>query len=205
MMGPKAGLELRPARADDAPWIVATESRPEFHTQVGNWPESEHRRAISDVDHRYLIAQWHMDTQQTTPQAVQQTVQQTVQQGMQPAMQQQELRCGFAILRGLSSPHRNVELKRFVIATPEQGTGSAVLSLVMQYVFEDLGAHRLWLDVFEDNLRARHVYRKAGFQEDGVFREAIYRDGEFHTLVLMAVLDREFRALQRADAPAHAS
>ncbi|MGC9293007.1 MAG: GNAT family N-acetyltransferase [Acidobacteriaceae bacterium] len=199
MVGLKAGLELRPARADDAPWIVATESRPEFHTQVGNWPEAEHRRALSDVDHRYLIAQWRIGTQQTTPQAVQQTVQ----QGMQPAMQQQEQRCGFAILRGLSSPHRNVELKRFVIATPEQGTGSAVLSLVMQYVFEDLGAHRLWLDVFEDNLRARHVYRKAGFQEDGVFREAIYRDGEFHTLVLMAVLDREFWALQRAGASAH--
>jgi RimJ/RimL family protein N-acetyltransferase len=134
-----------------------------------------------------------MDTQQDTPRAVQQAAQQNM----------QEHRCGFAILRGLSSPHRNIELKRFVIATPGQGTGSAVLSLVLQFVFDALGAHRLWLDVFEDNARARHVYRKAGFREDGVFREAIYRDGEFHTLVLMSILDREFKALQRT-AP-HAS
>jgi RimJ/RimL family protein N-acetyltransferase len=159
---------------------VTTERKPEFHTQVGIWPEDEHRRAIADPDHCYLIAQWGIWAQPG------------------PSARPEERRCGFAILRGLASPHRNIELKRFVIAAPEQGVGSAVLPLVLRYVFEDMGAHRLWLDVFEDNARARHVYRKAGFQEDGVFREAIFRDGEFHTLMLMAILDREFRALQRA-------
>jgi RimJ/RimL family protein N-acetyltransferase len=48
------------------------------------------------------------------------------------------------------------------------------------------------LDVFERNDRARHVYRSVGFREDGLLREAIYRDDAYHSLVLMSVLDREF-------------
>jgi diamine N-acetyltransferase len=57
-------------------------------------------------------------------------------------------------------------------------------------------AHRLWLDVFDTNARARRVYEAYGFREEGAMREAILRDGEYHTLVLMSLLDREYTARQ---------
>lgn len=73
------------------------------------------------------------------------------------------------------------------------------LRALMAHVFQQLRAHRLWLDVFATNARALHVYRNTGFREDGVFREAIYREGEFHTLLLFSILDREYAQAAAAE------
>lgn len=154
---------LRPATERDLADILSIERLPEFHTLVGTWPREEHARALQDADVQYLII---IDAAGAT--------------------------AGFAILRGILSPHRNIELKRFVIGVPGSGLGQRALAVLKAYVFPTLGAHRLWLDVFQTNHRALHVYRKAGFQQEGILREAIYRDGEFHTLLLLAMLDREY-------------
>ena len=58
----------------------------------------------------------------------------------------------------------------------------------------EMGAHRFWLDVFVSNERARHLYASLGFQADGVLREAVKRDGAFHSLILMSILKREYDA-----------
>ncbi len=154
---------LQPATIADVPRIMEFERIPEFHTFVGTWTEEEYLHAISDPDVECFIV---LDASR------------------QPA--------GFATLRGIQSPHRNIELKRFVIASPGEGRGQQALHALMAHAFQQLRAHRLWLDVFAENARALHVYRKAGFREDGVFREAVYRDGEFHTLLLFSMLDREY-------------
>jgi diamine N-acetyltransferase len=99
---------------------------------------------------------------------------------------------GFAILCGFASEHRLLELKRIVIRVPGRGLGRQVLRLLLIEAFEEYGAHRLWLDVFEDNLRAQHLYSSFGFRRDGVLREAVYRDGEYYSLILMSLLDREY-------------
>lgn len=156
-------VRLRPATDDDVPAIMDFERIPEFHTMVGIWSEEEHRRALHDPDVQY----------------------QMVLHGTGAA-------AGFAILRGLTSPHSCMELKRFVVGAPGSGLGQQALRSIMDHVFQTLHAHRLWLDVFESNARALHVYRKAGFQQEGTLREAIYRDGKFHTLLLLSILDREF-------------
>lgn len=42
-----------------------------------------------------------------------------------------------------------------------QGYGQEVLGFVMKYVFEDLGMHRLALNVMSSNERAQKAYLKA--------------------------------------------
>ena len=155
---------IRVATVEDIPTIVALERTPEFRSMVGIWTEAEHLRSFGDADMCYFMV-----------------------------MDGNGAAAGFAILRGIQSPHRNVELKRFVIGRPGTGLGSGALRALMRYAFEELNAHRLWLDVFETNARAQHVYGKAGFRKEGILREAIYRDGEFHSLVLMSILEREYR------------
>ena len=54
--------------------------------------------------------------------------------------------------------------------------------------------HRFFLDVFDDNARARHVYHCLGFVDEGLMREAALRNGQFCSLRLMSLLDREFAA-----------
>jgi diamine N-acetyltransferase len=103
-------------------------------------------------------------------------------------------RAGFVILRGLAAEHRSIEVKRIIVAEPGQGTGRQALEAVLALAFGTLGAHRVWLDTFEDNARARHLYGALGFREDGVLREAWCRDGQYKSLVLMSMLDREYAA-----------
>jgi diamine N-acetyltransferase len=166
-----ATMQLRPARMEDIPAIADLERIPDYRTLVGNWSPEEHREKMASSDCRYLIAE--ADSGETA---------------------------GFAILRGLASPHRSIRLQRIVVAYPGQGTGRFILSGILNYVFRELKAHRLWLDVFETNLRAQHVYESLGFRREGVLREAIFRDGEYHTQILMSILEREYEALQSGPA-----
>ncbi|WP_189311617.1 GNAT family N-acetyltransferase [Streptomyces brasiliensis] len=76
-----------------------------------------------------------------------------------------------------------------------RGLGTEATSLIVGHGFSHLGLHRIQLEVYGDNHRARRVYEKVGFVVEGVRREAMTRDGEWIDEVLMAVLDREWAAL----------
>ena len=156
---------LRPAVPADIPRIIAIERMPESRRFVGQWSEERHRQTMLGGDARYYVS----------------------------GAESGELRA-FAILRGLKESSRSIELKRIVVATPERGLGRKILEELMRIAFEELKAHRLFLDVFEDNARARHLYESLGFVYEGTLREAACRDGEYCTLRLMSLLDREYTA-----------
>ncbi len=163
---------LRPALASDIPLIASLEGRPEARSFVGQWSEERHRRTFSSEDARYFVS---------------------------------ELDSGaigaYAILRGIGEPSRSIELKRIVVATPGRGLGRQILKQLQKIVFGEFNAHRLYLDVFEDNARARHLYESLGFVYEGVMREAGERGEQFVSLHLMSMLDREYRAVTGLTAP----
>jgi RimJ/RimL family protein N-acetyltransferase len=163
---------IRAALPEDVPQIVAIEQIPEYRSCIGTWSADEHLRAMADPDNEYFVAC-----------------------GEGRAVE------GFAILQGIRSEHRSLHLKRIAVGAPGRGCGKELLDYAMSRVFLHHLAHRLWLDVFETNTRARRIYEGCGFRYDGVLREAILRDGAFHTLALMSLLDREYSARQQHDAP----
>jgi RimJ/RimL family protein N-acetyltransferase len=93
-----------------------------------------------------------------------------------------------------------VELKRIVVRTPNQGLGRQLLTEVAERAFGAHSAHRLFLDVFVTNDRARRVYENFGFRKEGIMRDVIYRDGAYHSLVLMSLLETEYRSESKAPA-----
>jgi RimJ/RimL family protein N-acetyltransferase len=68
---------------------------------------------------------------------------------------------GFVILRAVDTDV--VELKRIAISGKGKGYGRHALKLVKRTVFDDWGARRLWLDVYDFNARARSLYQAEGF------------------------------------------
>jgi RimJ/RimL family protein N-acetyltransferase len=74
----------------------------------------------------------------------------------------------------------------------DRGLGSEALRLIVGYGFEQLGLHRISLEVYAFNPRARHVYEKAGFVAEGVLREALRYGDEWVDATVMSVLDREW-------------
>lgn len=99
---------------------------------------------------------------------------------------------GFVILAGLKNANRSIEFRRIVISEKSKGYGRKALQLVKTYCFEQLNAHRLWLDVLESNTRARKLYCSEGFVEEGVLRDSILVSGDYENLVLMSILKADF-------------
>ena len=68
------------------------------------------------------------------------------------------------------------------------GYGSQATRLVIDYALNVVGVHRISLDVYAFNPRARHVYQKCGFQVEGVRRDALRWDGAWVDATTMSIV-----------------
>ncbi|WP_392757444.1 GNAT family N-acetyltransferase [Streptomyces sp. LN590] len=75
-----------------------------------------------------------------------------------------------------------------------RGLGTEATRLIVGYGFEQVGLHRIQLDVYPHNHRARRVYEKVGFVEEGVRRHAQLRDGVWLDELVMSILSHEWNA-----------
>jgi RimJ/RimL family protein N-acetyltransferase len=75
-----------------------------------------------------------------------------------------------------------------------RGFGTEATRLVLAHAFETVGIHRIALEVFAFNARAHHVYEKVGFVREGVLRDALRWDGEWHDAIVMSVLASDWSA-----------
>ncbi|MCU1265873.1 MAG: GCN5-related N-acetyltransferase [Acidobacteria bacterium] len=96
-------------------------------------------------------------------------------------------------MAGLTDPNQSVELRRIVVTEKNKGYGQEALGLIKRLAFVERGAHRLWLDVKQQNSRARHVYESHGFIVEGVLRECVKAEAGFDSLVVMSMLREEYR------------
>jgi RimJ/RimL family protein N-acetyltransferase len=73
------------------------------------------------------------------------------------------------------------------------GYGTDAMRVLCRFGFDMMNLHRIELDVYADNLRAEHVYEKVGFRVEGRRREALYKFGRYHDVVVMGLLEGELR------------
>lgn len=90
--------------------------------------------------------------------------------------------------------HRSIRIGTDVLpALRGKGLGNRIFSAIEKYAFDYLGVHRVWLLVLESNKKARGLYSKRLFRQEGKMREAIYRDGKFINYVIMSLLEADYR------------
>lgn len=87
----------------------------------------------------------------------------------------------------------NLRLVIFRPAHRGRGLGTWMVRCLRDLAFETLSLHRLSLDVFSFNPRARAVYEKCGFRVEGVLRHAVQDGGAWADDILMAMLENEWR------------
>jgi len=163
-------IKLRRTSHDDLDFVVGVEHSAENRRFVNVWTRDKHLAALSSEDVLHLIVESTVDGR----------------------------RVGYVILAGLLDVNRSIEFRRIVIAEKRQGLGKEAVRLVKTLAFEELRAHRLWLDVKEHNLRARHVYEAEGFAIEGTWRECLQTDEGWESLVFMAILETEYRLEARS-------
>lgn len=78
-----------------------------------------------------------------------------------------------------------------------KGYGTEVTQLIVHYGFASLNLHRIMLTVSSLNTGGVKAYMRAGFRQEGVLRQACYRDGAYHDKMVMAILRPEWEE-QRA-------
>lgn len=97
---------------------------------------------------------------------------------------------GVVQLIDIDAIHRSAELTIRIGEEVDRGkgVGTEALKLAIDHAWRDLNLHRVWLRVFENNARAIQSYKKAGFKEEGLMRDAAHIDGRYIGLVIMATL-----------------
>ena len=148
----------------DLPFIMATERMAGYDTLVGRWDEARHSAAIDDDHYAYFVAR-----DCATP-------------------------VGFSIVRDWASPERVTCVKRIAVSSPGNGLGRQLLHAVVDHVFRDTDAHRVWLGVFPENERARRAYEAVGFKAEGIARGNAFFGGVYRDELIMAVLRTEWTA-----------
>ncbi|ARF53139.1 GNAT family N-acetyltransferase [Streptomyces gilvosporeus] len=79
-----------------------------------------------------------------------------------------------------------------VPGTYGHGIGTEATRLIVGYGFEQLGLHRISLEVYAFNPRARRVYEKVGFVAEGILRDALLWDGQRVDAAVMSILAPEW-------------
>lgn len=100
---------------------------------------------------------------------------------------------GYGFLRHLDYFHRSIEAGLCI--APKcwgAGYGTALTKWLIDYAFQALGIHRVWLEVLGKNKRALHLYEKCGFQREGCLRDSVFKHGHFEDLVIMSILREEW-------------
>jgi diamine N-acetyltransferase len=157
-------VRLRPTMQSDLPYVLSLEQDDANLPFITPWERTQHEAAIRFPDFRHFIIEGGADFQAV----------------------------GFLILIGCRSQHLSIELKRMVVQTKGQGYGRAALREAVRIAFDDLGAHRFWLDVKARNLRAKALYDSEGFSVEGTLREAVKVQGGFDSLIVLSMLRSEF-------------
>ena len=164
----RSGLKvrLRPTMVSDLDFVQSVEDDPANRPFITPWERVQHEGAIRFPDFRHFI----IEAGEAWPSA------------------------GFVILQGCRNPHGAVELKRIVLQPKGLGYGRALVRLLAEMAFRDLGAHRFWLDVRENNARALALYRDEGFVEEGRLRDSVRSGAGYESLIVMSMLRDEHEA-----------
>ncbi|MFF2158532.1 GNAT family N-acetyltransferase [Paenibacillus chitinolyticus] len=75
-----------------------------------------------------------------------------------------------------------------------KGYGTESLRLLLNYAFLELNLHRISLRVFAFNDKAVALYEKIGFKREGISRQAVFREGQWHDILHMGMLQEEYKA-----------
>lgn len=101
---------------------------------------------------------------------------------------------GEAVLNDLDTDNRSCGF-RILLQGPAyfgRGLGTEATRLAVGHAFA-VGVHRIELEVYDFNPRARRVYEKLGFRHEGTMREALLWDGEWVDAHLMSLLETDAR------------
>jgi RimJ/RimL family protein N-acetyltransferase len=160
-------VELRPVRAEDAPGLLAASTETLRLTGTGR------DFSLDELERWYATRADHDDRLDLS--IIERADGSWVGEVVFMDLDTHNLSCSFRIYLGQVSSYG-------------RGLGTEATRLMLAHAFDTVGLHRISLEVFDFNPRARHVYEKVGFVHEGTQRDALCWDGEWVDAHMMAIL-----------------
>jgi RimJ/RimL family protein N-acetyltransferase len=157
-------IKLRSTTLGDIDYVFQSENEECNKTFIGTWTKDQHISSLNNPDMRHLIIE-HAGSKN---------------------------KIGYIILGGLTNPNKSIEFIRIVVNDKGKGYGRQAVHLIEKIAFEQLKAHRLWLDVKEFNRTAQNLYESEGFIVEGKLRDYFKTEDCYESLIIMSVLESEY-------------
>lgn len=102
---------------------------------------------------------------------------------------------GSVYFSNIDKTHQKAEFGLFIgeDAARGKGLGAETAALFVNYGFEQLKLHRIYMRVFPDNVGSIISTEKAGFVFEGRFKDDVCIDGVFHDMIFMACVKNDER------------
>ncbi|MGX4599014.1 GNAT family N-acetyltransferase [Faecalimicrobium sp. JNUCC 81] len=158
-------ITLRRTKSIDLEFVISLEREPYNAQYIGQWSKESHINSLTNKDILHIIVE---DSNTNKP-------------------------IGYIIMAGIENKDNNIEFRRFVINDKGKGFGRETLKLIKEVSFNQLNAHRLWLDVRCKNTKAQNLYKSEGFKEEGILRECVIYNGSYESIIIMSILEYEYK------------
>ena len=67
--------------------------------------------------------------------------------------------------------------------------GHLLIQCIENLAFKIAGLHTLKLEVIDTNQKAINFYKKSGFSEEGRLKEFVFKDGQWHDVIVMGIVN----------------
>jgi RimJ/RimL family protein N-acetyltransferase len=96
---------------------------------------------------------------------------------------------GNASIHGIDWVSRSAWFGLFIgePAAWNRGFGSDAIHTLVRFAFDDMNLHKLRINVFDYNEKAKHVLQSRGFVQEGKLERDFYREGAYHDIVVLSV------------------
>lgn len=166
-------ITLRPMMTADREMVYAWRNRPEvaryMYTDHTIAPEEHERwfaRTLEDPRKRYWI------------------------------IVHEETDVGLACLTDIDALHRRASWAFYLADSDMRGKalGGFVEYAVLQRAFDEMRLHKLCCEVLASNRTVLALHERFGFRQEGLLRQHIFKGGQFHDVILLAITESEWDA-----------
>jgi len=162
----KKKLQLQPLEKEDLAFVYHMQINPD----VSNYWCQEPYTTMAKIEQSYLASQEGNSHREFI-------------------LTQKNEKIGFLALYDIDNRHRHAEFS-IIIDPNHQGKGYAEQAsrLLIDYGFNQLNLHKLYLHVLKHNEKAIHIYKKIGFQHEGELKQHYFVDGHYYDGYMMGLL-----------------
>lgn len=107
---------------------------------------------------------------------------------------------GTVSLKHISEKDHNAQYA-IVMRKKAHGTGAAerATTQILKYAFDDLGLHRVYLNVLADDIEDRELFENCGFDLEGEFKDAIRMGNRYRNLAWYAMMNWKEKSMEKTE------